>query len=310
MTKIIEAIKISKNYSELKALDNVSIEVHKGTIHGLLGPNGAGKTTLIKILTTLIKPDLGEVFIDGIEVLKHPEQVRKMIGLSGQYSAVDEHLTANENLSLFGNLYHMEARKVKERTKELLHSFNLEDAANRPLKTFSGGMRRRLDLAVSLIAEPKIVFLDEPTTGLDPKSRNDLWQIILELVENGTTILLTTQYLEEADYLAEEISVINKGKLVAQGTSQDLKKKVGKEFLDINLQNIEDFKKAEKILDEIDLKFESREKEDFNILIKTSDISGDILKALSAFEKANLKVKDLDTRKPTLDDVFLMVTNE
>lgn len=223
---------VHKSFGEVKALRGVSLRVQKGTVVGLLGPNGAGKTTLVRILATLMQPDRGEARVEGIDVVARPDDVRRLIGLTGQYAAVDENLTGRENLVMIGRLYHMSIEQARHKAQELLNRFDLADAADRTLKTYSGGMRRRLDVAASIINSPTVLFLDEPTTGLDPKSRLELWAIIRELVADGTTLLLTTQYLEEADKLADTIVIIDHGKVVAEGTSQELKRKVGKETLD------------------------------------------------------------------------------
>ena len=222
MGDVIEARGLVKTYGEVVALDGLDLTVAEGRVLGLLGPNGAGKTTAVRILTTLLKPDSGSATVAGFDVLKRPDDVRRVIGLTGQYAAVDEYLTGRENLRMFGDLYHLPGDYVKQRSAELLERFALSAAADRPLRTFSGGMRRRLDLAASLIAKPQILFLDEPTTGLDPRSRLGLWEVIEDLVAEGTTVLLTTQYLEEADQLADEIVVIDHGRVIAQGTSDVL----------------------------------------------------------------------------------------
>ena len=224
-----------KHYGDVKALDGVDLRVPQGTVLGLLGPNGAGKTTAVRILTTLLRPDAGRAEVAGIDVLADPAGVRSRIGLSGQYAAVDEYLTGFENLDMIGRLYHLGRRRSRERARELLARFRLEDAGDRPAKTYSGGMRRRLDLAGALVADPPVLFLDEPTTGLDPRSRTDMWEVIQSLVAGGTSLLLTTQYLEEADLLADEIVVIDHGRVIAQGTADQLKAQVGGERLAITV---------------------------------------------------------------------------
>ena len=236
--KSVIAEDLVKTYrkGEVKALDGLSLDVEEGTVLGVLGPNGAGKTTTVRILATLLKPDSGHATVAGIDVIKHPDKVREQIGLSGQYAAVDETLTGWDNLVMFGRLYHLGRQSSIDRANELLERFDLTEAARRPIKTYSGGMRRRLDLAASLIVKPKILFLDEPTTGLDPRGRQDMWGVIQELVKGGVTLLLTTQYLEEADQLADEIAVIDRGTVIARGTSDSLKKQVGGERLEITVE--------------------------------------------------------------------------
>ncbi len=223
---------VYKSFGKIEALRVVDLVVRKGKVVGLLGPNGAGKTTLVRILATLLRPDQGEAKVEGIDVVARPDDVRRRIGLTGQYAAVDENLTGRENLVMIGRLYHLPIEVARQKAQELLNRFQLQDAADRTLKTYSGGMRRRLDVAASLINNPPVLFLDEPTTGLDPKSRLELWAIIRELVAGGTTLLLTTQYLEEADKLADTIVVIDHGKVVAKGTSEELKARTGKATLD------------------------------------------------------------------------------
>ena len=237
MADAITATGLVKRYKTVTALDGVDLAVPTGSVLGLLGPNGAGKTTIVRILTTLLQPDEGSATVAGVDVLAKPRDVRRRIGLSGQYAAVDEYLTGFENLDMIGRLYHLGVKRSRERARELLASFRLEDAADRPSKTYSGGMRRRLDLAGALVADPPIIFLDEPTTGLDPRGRTEMWEVIQNLVAGGTTLLLTTQYLEEADLLADDIVVIDHGKIIAQGTADQLKTQVGGERLELTVRD-------------------------------------------------------------------------
>ena len=233
MPGAIYAEGLVKTFGDVTALDGVDLDVPEGTVLGLLGPNGAGKTTTVRVLTTLLQPDRGKAVVAGIDVLKHPNEVRRSIGLSGQFAAVDEYLTGRENLQMVGRLYQMNGKAAKVRAGELLDRFNLADAADRPAKTYSGGMRRRLDLAAALVVSPPVMFMDEPTTGLDPRNRQQLWEVIQELVAGGTTLLLTTQYLEEADRLAHDICVVDHGKVIARGSSDQLKDRTGGERVEV-----------------------------------------------------------------------------
>jgi ABC-2 type transport system ATP-binding protein len=296
---------LTKSFKDVKVLEGINLEIKKGSIFALLGPNGAGKTTTIRILSTLLLPDSGEITINGLDVVKQADQVRGIIGLTGQFTAIDELLTGKENLEMIGRLYHLSLKDVKKRAVELLRQFDLVDAANRPAKTYSGGMRRRLDLAASLIASPPIIFLDEPTTGLDPRSRLVVWDTVKELVKAGITILLTTQYLEEADILADRIAVIDKGIVIAEGSSNELKQQVGKERLEFTIAKESDFSKATQIIlgeaQQID-------EEARLISIATEGSAVEIKDMLSAIENAQIKIDSLALHKPTLDDVFLKLT--
>ncbi|MES2437062.1 MAG: ATP-binding cassette domain-containing protein [Patescibacteria group bacterium] len=298
---------LTKSYGKLKVLEGININVPKGTMLALLGPNGAGKTTTVKILSTLIKPDGGEVVVNGFNVVDDAYEVRKSIGLTGQYAAVDEVLTGWENLEMMGRLYHLSKEQSKKRAGELLEQFDLLDAAGRAAKTYSGGMRRRLDLAASLIAVPPIVFLDEPTTGLDPRSRIAMWEVIEKLKKDGTTILLTTQYLEEADKLADRIAVINHGKVIAEGTSDELKAMVGKERLELVLAKNSNFEKAVSIVNHADAVLD---KEDRAITVPVNNSVADVKRMLDMFEKEGIQIESLSLHKPTLDDVFLKLTGK
>lgn len=304
---IIKIRNLSKSYGKVHALEGVSFDVQQGTILGLLGPNGAGKTTLVNILTTLLKPDKGTAQVAGFNVLENPQAVRSRIGLAGQFAAVDENLTGRENLELAGTLYHLPRTLVKQRAQTLLKEFSLTDAADRLAKTYSGGMRRRLDVASSLIGEPEILFLDEPTTGLDPQSRNELWAVIESLVKRGTTVLLTTQYLEEADRLADRIIIINEGKVVAEGTAKDLKSKLGTSVLEIHVKDQEKIPALTALLSQFNPSVnEAAELVDVPITMGTQML----LEIIRQVESAGVELVDIELRKPTLDEVFLNLTKK
>jgi ABC-2 type transport system ATP-binding protein len=295
---------LRKSFDKLTVLDGVDFSVPRGTVLALLGPNGAGKTTIIRILSTLLPKDDGTALVNGFDVKTQANDVRKSIGLTGQYAAVDELLTGNENLIMMGRLYHLSSADARVRGKELLERFDLIDAADRPVRTYSGGMRRRLDLALSIITTPPILFLDEPTTGLDPRSRLGMWEIIKQLVDSGVSILLTTQYLEEADQLANKIAVIDGGKIIAQGTSEELKSRAGKERLELTLKKGNDFAKAIAIVDGQLLEKDERERK----LIVAMEGAHEVKRILDLFENAKMDVETLSLHKPTLDDVFLQLT--
>jgi ABC-2 type transport system ATP-binding protein len=292
---------------EVRALDGVDLEVPVGSVLGLLGPNGAGKTTTVRILTTLLAPDAGRATVNGVDVARDPQAVRRSIGLSGQYAAVDEYLTGRENLMMIGRLYHMGSPASRVRAAELLEQFDLVDAADRPAKTYSGGMRRRLDLAGALVARPPVIFLDEPTTGLDPRSRLGLWDVIEGLVAQGTTVLLTTQYLDEADKLADSIAVVDQGRVIARGTSDELKAQVGGERLVVTVQHGH-VPAARTVLDglatgQVDVDEHARQ-----LVAPVAGGSTALLDAVRRFDEAGIGVLDLGLRRPTLDDVFLQLT--
>ena len=304
----VEASGLTKRYGDVVALDGLDLSVPTGSVLGLLGPNGAGKTTAVSILTTLTAPDAGTARVAGVDVVREPQRVRSLIGLSGQYAAVDEHLTATENLEMIGCLYGMRRRAARQKANELIERFRLTEAANRPLKTFSGGMRRRIDLAGALLADPPVLFLDEPTTGLDPRSRGELWDVIRERVEAGTTVILTTQYLEEADQLAHEIVVIDHGRAIARGTSQELKRRTGGEHLDIHLALIGDLPRVEAILRPFAIGAVRIDEQDVLISIpvaKGVEALGSVMAELST---QNVAIADIALRRPTLDDVFMELT--
>jgi len=305
--KSVIADHLVKTYrnGEVKALDDLSLDVEEGTVLGVLGPNGAGKTTTVRILATLLKPDSGSATVAGIDVVKHPDKVRELIGLSGQYAAVDETLTGWDNLVMFGRLYHLGKSASIKRAEELLERFSLTDSARRPIKTYSGGMRRRLDLAASLIVQPKVLFLDEPTTGLDPRGRQEMWQVIQELVKGGVTLLLTTQYLEEADQLADEIAVIDHGKVIARGTSDALKKQVGGERLEITVEN-SDITKTQEIVSRISTSAIHTDVRTISAPVTTGSIA--LMDALRSLDEAKIHPLDIALKRPSLDDVFLSLT--
>jgi ABC-2 type transport system ATP-binding protein len=305
---VISAQGLVKRYGEVTALAGLDLEVPTGTVLGLLGPNGAGKTTAVSILTTLLEPDEGTATVAGADVLREPQEVRRRIGLSGQYAAVDEALTGFENLDMIGRLYHLGRNRSRERARALLEEFNLSDAGDRPVKTYSGGMRRRLDLAGALVAEPPVLFLDEPTTGLDPRSRTTLWEVIRDLVGRGTTLLLTTQYLEEADQLADDILVIDHGRAIAHGTADQLKDEVGGERIEVTVASDGDVEKARDVLTPLacgDCQVEAHAN---RIVAPTRGGAPILAEALRGLDEAGVVVRDIGLRRPTLDDVFLSLT--
>lgn len=302
----VEAHGLVKEFGDVKALNGIDLVVPRGSVVGLLGPNGSGKTTTVRILATLLKATSGSAKVAGFDVRKQADDVRRSIGLTGQYAAVDEFLTGRENLRMFGGLYHLDANYVKTRSDELLEKFDLTDAANRPAKTYSGGMRRRLDLAASLIAKPGILFLDEPTTGLDPRSRIGLWNVIAELVAEGTTVLLTTQYLDEADQLADDIVVIDHGKVIAHGTSSELKDQIGGDRLEITLQHNDEAAIAVSALAQIVSGEATVDGTRYSAPV--SGGSPVLIEAVRALDAQHVGVADIGLRRPTLDDVFLTLT--
>ena len=291
----------------VRALDHLSLDVEEGTVLSVLGPNGAGKTTCVRILATLLKPDSGRAMVGGIDVIKHPEKVREIIGLSGQYAAVDEILTGWDNLVMFGQLYHLGKKASIARAEELLERFSLTDSAKRPIKTYSGGMRRRLDLAASLIVKPKVLFLDEPTTGLDPRGRQEMWSVIEELVKGGVTLLLTTQYLEEADQLADEIAVIDHGKVIARGTSDVLKKQVGGERLEIVVES-QNIAKTMEVIATVSGNKASLDEGLRMISAPVSTGATALIETLRSLDAAGIHPLDVGLKRPSLDDVFLSLT--
>lgn len=308
MSAAIEVSGLTKHFGEVKALDGISFEVEQGSVLGLLGPNGSGKTTTVRILSTLLQPDSGSAKVGGFDVVDQDDDVRSVIGLTGQYAAVDEYLTGRENLELFGRLFHLSKKDAAKRAAELLDRFDLADAGDRGIKGYSGGMRRRLDLAASLIGHPSVLFLDEPTTGLDPRSRIGMWEVINDLVADGTTVLLTTQYLEEADQLASRIVVLDHGNVIAQGTADELKTSVGGDRIELVVATggqidaavtaLASLGSGQPVVDDVSRK----------IVVPVSGGSTAIVDAVRRLDDEKVEIEDIALRRPTLDDVFLSLT--
>jgi ABC-2 type transport system ATP-binding protein len=299
---------LQKYYGKTRALAGLDLVAEEGTVLGLLGPNGAGKTTAVRILTTLLRPDAGRAEVAGLDVVKHADTLRARIGLAGQYAAVDENLTGYENLEMFGRLYHLSGAIARRRANELLERFDLVDAARRTVKTYSGGMRRRLDLAASLIISPPVLFLDEPTTGLDPRGRLAMWDVISSLVADGTTVLLTTQYLEEADQLANQIAVVDQGHVIANGTADELKTQVGGERLELTVARGGDLEAAVQALrpfsaGEIQVNMDRR-----GLVVPVTQGAQLLAAVVRDLDAEQIPLDDLALRRPTLDDVFLTLT--
>jgi len=319
MPGAIHAEGLVKTFGDVRALDGVDLDVPEGTVLGLLGPNGAGKTTTVRVLTTLLRPDSGRALVAGIDVLKHPHEVRRSIGLSGQFAAVDEYLTGRENLRMVGRLYQMDGRAAKARADELLERFGLADAADRPAKTYSGGMRRRLDLAAALVVSPPVMFMDEPTTGLDPRNRQALWEVIQELVAGGPPHLLATQYLEEADHLARDICVVDHGKVIARGTSDQLKAQTGGERVEVVVHEREMIPPAREVLarygtgatagppgtgpGEVGVEEHTRK-----LTVPVTGGAKLLAEVIRDLDAAGVEIDDIGLRRPTLDDVFISLT--
>ncbi|WP_024801372.1 daunorubicin resistance protein DrrA family ABC transporter ATP-binding protein [Nocardia sp. BMG51109] len=308
MPDAIIAEGLVKKYGRLTALDELDLTVPEGTVTALLGPNGAGKTTTVRVLTTLLIPDAGSATVAGIDVLREPQRLRARIGASGQYAAVDEYLTGFENLEMVGRLYHMGVQRSKDRARELLDRFRLTDAADRPVKGYSGGMRRRLDLAGALVANPPVLFLDEPTTGLDPRARLDLWDVIEELVAGGTTLLLTTQYMEEADRLADTIAVIDHGKVIARGTADELKTMVGGDRIELTVEQADSLAIAQQALAPLAVGEIHLEPALRRITVPVSEGSQALVDAIGRLAEHRVRIHDVGLRRPSLDDVFLTLT--
>ncbi|GGT70503.1 MULTISPECIES: ATP-binding cassette domain-containing protein [Streptomyces] len=305
MTDAIVVEGARKRYGDKQALDGLGLVVGGGTVHGLLGPNGAGKTTTVRILATLLRHDEGLVRVAGFDVRTHAADVRRRIGLLGQHAAVDEELGGRQNLEMFGRLHHLGARRAGARADELLERFGLADTGRKPVKRYSGGMRRRLDLAASLITEPAVLFLDEPTTGLDPRGRGEVWESVRSLVGGGTTVLLTTQYLEEADQLADRISVVDRGRVVADGTADELKARVGGDRIDVVLRDARRLDEATKLLPGSEV---SVDRDRRRVSAPVTDRMAALAETVRALEAAGIEAEDIALRRPTLDEVFLHLT--
>ncbi|MCQ4082188.1 ATP-binding cassette domain-containing protein [Streptomyces sp. RB6PN25] len=308
MGAAIRAEGLVKTFGDIRALDGVDLDAPEGAVLGLLGPNGAGKSTAVRVLTTLLRPDAGSAQVAGLDVLRHPNRVRSLIGLCGQYAAVDEYLTGRENLQMVGELYQMRARDAKTRARELLEWFDLAEAADRQAKTYSGGMRRRLDLAAALVARPPVMFLDEPTTGLDPRNRLALWELIETLAAEGTTLLLTTQYLEEADRLAHDIAVVDHGRVIARGTADDLKTRIGGERVEVVVHDRQLIGTAVAALTPYGQGQASVEQHTRRITVPVSGGARVLADVIRELDRRDILIDDIALRRPTLDDVFLSLT--
>ena len=307
-TAMIEAVGLHKHFGETHALRGLDLDAREGTILCVLGPNGAGKTTAVRILTTLTRPDSGEARVAGVDVLKRPAEARKRFGVAGQYASLDEMLTGRENLEMIGRLSRLPANDVRARSRELIERFELTDAANRTVKTYSGGMRRRLDLGGALMSRPAVIFLDEPTTGLDPKGRLSMWDLIADLAKGGTTVLMTTQYLEEADRLADDIAVIDHGVVIARGTADELKRRVGGELLEVVIDNPQYLPDARRALESISEAAAYVDEGAKRVSVPVASHDGVLTRAIRELDAAGVHVDDIGFRRPTLDEVFLSIT--
>ena len=307
---VIDVRGITKSFGEVRALGGIDFTVEQGTVYGLLGPNGAGKTTMVRILTTLLKPDGGTATVAGHDVVTEGRRLRNSIGLAGQYAAVDEILTGRENLEMVGRLYRLSKKEASRRAERVLDRFELTDAADRQVRTYSGGMRRRLDLGASLVGRPTVLFLDEPTTGLDPRSRIRLWDFIERLVDGGTTLLLTTQYLEEADRLADRIGVIDHGGLIAEGTAEELKQRIGGDVLELELADTTQLEDAAVAMRDAGFEGCTAEVEAGVLRVPVENAVGVVSEAVRLMDRAGISLVDLAIHRPTLDDVFMTLTGE
>ncbi|GAA3848934.1 ATP-binding cassette domain-containing protein [Streptomyces sedi] len=308
MPAAIYAEGLVKTFGDVRALDGVDIEVPEGSVLGLLGPNGAGKTTAVRVLTTLLRPDSGRAEVAGFDVVTHPGEVRRSIGLSGQFAAIDDYLTGRENLQMVGQLYQLTARDARRRADALLERFNLADAGDRTAKTYSGGMRRRLDLAAALVISPPVMFMDEPTTGLDPRNRMALWAVIEELVAGGTTLLLTTQYLEEADHLADSIAVVDHGQVIARGTSDELKSRSGGDVVEVVVHAREHLPVAERILRRLGDGDTTLVEHTRKLSVPAAGGAKLLAEVIRELDGEGVEIDDIGLRRPTLDDVFISLT--
>ncbi|MDQ2941136.1 MAG: ATP-binding cassette domain-containing protein [Chloroflexota bacterium] len=305
---MIEAVGLHKSFGDTHALAGLDLDAAEGTILCMLGPNGAGKTTAVRVLTTLTRPDAGHATVAGIDVVRHPAEVRAQIGVAGQYAALDELLTGRENLQMVGRLYRLEGAAARQRAAELIEHFELTDAADRTVKTYSGGMRRRLDLGAALMAQPPVIFLDEPTTGLDPKGRLSMWDLIAGLADGGTTVLMTTQYLEEADRLADDIVVVDHGRVMARGTALQLKQQVGGERLEITISDSSSLAAARRVLEALGEGPARVDEEARHVSVAVTSHDGVLTRAIRELDAAGVQVDDIGFRRPTLDEVFLSLT--